>query len=105
MESKTAKEILRRSSVPISPDSNLGEDIIGCMVTYAQQQCLNKYSKSEVEALIKKVLDDAAERVVLIVDNGVNKHKSYSPIGIGQTNIGIDKESITNINLNDYLTK
>lgn len=54
-------------------------------------QPAESYSKSEVEALIKKVLEDAAERAIIKND--------------GCDNFWLNKESITNINLDKYLTK
>jgi 23S rRNA pseudoU1915 N3-methylase RlmH len=92
-----------RQSVSDSDEMFLTENNAIKAIEMYWQQRLNaykteqgrKYSKSEVSTLIKKALDDAAERARI---------KVFGPDGFPLEKT-IDKESITSIDVNQYLTK
>ena len=86
METKTAEEII---IAKFGEKAKLSlTDIVGLMEEYASQF----YPPTEVSAIIKKVLADAAERA------------TTRCIGF-DFELVIDKESITNINPDKYLKK
>jgi len=88
---KTKEEILNEyiplmSIIPMPNEPS----IYAAMEEYASQF----YTPTEVAILIKQVLDDAAERATVKTDSPTD-----------YDNFWVDKESITNISIDKYLTK
>jgi|GEM_PF-4506715 hypothetical protein len=73
---------------------------IDCMKDYAAFKTAEMYSKAEVTTIIKQVLEDAAERATIKTEY----IQDIAPVNPRYKTI-VDKSSITNINVEKYLTK